>query len=110
MLLYLTFTMAKVKIKLLSYFFPNSHGCNKSRSLAHLHSQPQKLKQVPDHLEEYHNIIQEKSSGILECFPDRSDGERVFCMPHRAVIRAAAETTNILTVFDTSAKESTNHH
>ena len=26
MLLYLTFTMAKVKIKLLSYFFPNSHG------------------------------------------------------------------------------------
>ena len=27
MLLYLTFTMAKFKIKLLFYFFPNSHGC-----------------------------------------------------------------------------------
>ena len=26
--LYLTFTTAKVKIKLLSHFFPNSHGCN----------------------------------------------------------------------------------
>ena len=25
--LYLTFTTAKVKIKLQSYFFPNSHGC-----------------------------------------------------------------------------------
>ena len=27
MLPYLTFTTAKVKIKLLLYFFPNSHGC-----------------------------------------------------------------------------------
>ena len=34
MLLYLTFTTAKVKIKLPSYFFPNFHGCYKKYYLA----------------------------------------------------------------------------
>ena len=30
-------------------------------------------------------------------------------MPHRAVIKTVAETTNMQIVFDASAKESTNH-
>ena len=61
-------------------------------SFARLNSQLQKFKKVPDHLEEYHNIIQEQlASGILEYAPDKPDGKRVFYIPHRAVIKPAAD-------------------
>lgn len=62
-------------------------------------------------LKEYHNIIQEQlSSGILEYDPDKSDGKRVFYMPHRAVNITATKTTKMRIVFDASAKESNNYH
>ena len=78
---------------------------NKSGSPAGLHNQLSKLKQVPDHLQEYHYIIKERlSSGILEHTPGKPDGKRVFYMSHRAVIKTAAETTKMRIVFDASAK------
>ena len=75
-------------------------------SLARMHTQIQKLKGNDDILKEYHQIIQDQlENEIIEAAPDTPTGERVFYMPHRAVIREDAETTKLRIAFDASAKQ-----
>ena len=44
--------------------------------------------------------------GIIEEAPEKPEGERLFYMPHRPVIREGAVSTKIRMVFDASAKSS----
>ena len=69
---------------------------NMSGSYARMHSQIRKLKGNKKNLKEYHSIIQNQlETGIIEVTPENPTGERVFYMPHKAVIRQEAETTKL---------------
>jgi hypothetical protein len=79
---------------------------NKAGSIARLNSQLRRLKKTPDVLQEYDNIMKGQiKQGILEQAPEAATGKRVFYMPHRAVIKATAETTKMRIVYDASARE-----
>lgn len=64
-----------------------------------------KLQRVPGHLDEYDKIIQDQlEQGIVEKVSDKSQGEREFYLPHKAVTRETAESTKMQIVFDALAK------
>lgn len=64
-----------------------------------------KLQRVPGHLDEYDKIIQDQlEQGIVEKVSDKSQGEREFYLPHKAVTRETAEKTKMQIVFDALAK------
>ena len=66
-----------------------------------------KLEKQPSHLDEYDRIIQDQlEQGIVERVTDEPQGERECYLPHKAVIREAAESTMMRIVFDASAKAS----
>ena len=65
-----------------------------------------KLKGKPEVLKQYHGIIQEQiNQVIVEYAPDEPEGDHVFYMPHKPVIRELAETTKMRIVYDASARE-----
>ena len=83
-------------------FLPN----NKSVSLGRLRNLLRKLKETPDILQQYHDIIQgQLEEGILEVAPEELTGEKEYYMPHRVVIKPEAETTKFRIVFDASSRE-----
>ena len=56
-------------------------------------------------MDEYDRIIQDQlEQGIVERVSDEPQGEREFCLPHKPVVREAAESTKMRIVFDASAK------
>ena len=79
---------------------------NKSNSLKNLTHKNQ--------LERYDNIIQDQiKEGIIEkidevCEQEITDGEKVFYLPHRPVIRESVETTILRIVYDAFSKPTKN--
>lgn len=56
-------------------------------------------------MDEYDRIIQDQlEQGIVERVTDEPHGEREFYLPHKPVVREAAESTKMRIVFDASAK------
>ena len=73
-------------------------------SLCRLTNLVKKLEKVPSYLDEYDRIIQDQlEQGIVERVNDEPQGEREFYIPHKSVIREAAESTKMRIVFDASA-------
>ena len=80
---------------------------NRNGSLRRLENLVKKLEKQPSHLDEYDRIIQDQlRQGIVERVTDEPQGKRECYLPHKAVIREAAETTKMRIVFDASAKAS----
>ena len=79
---------------------------NEFGSLGRLNTLLRKLKRTPQLLEQYHEVIQKQlEEGIVERVDEKSDSnEREYYLPHKAVIKEAAETTKLRVVFDASAK------
>ncbi|KAK3743472.1 hypothetical protein QZH41_003295 [Actinostola sp. cb2023] len=76
---------------------------NEAGSLRRLHSLERKLEKQ-GLTEKYHNIIQEQlEAGIVERVTDPPNG-REFYIPHKAVVREAAESTKLRVVYDASAR------
>ena len=70
-----------------------------------LKGQLKRLRKTPELLEAYDEVIQkQKHDGIAETAPKEPTGERITYIPHQAVIRENAETTNLRIVYDASAK------
>ena len=64
-----------------------------------------KLRQKEQLKAEYTHIIEEQlEEGIVERIPSKPRGKRVFYLPHKAVVRTEAVTTEVRMVFDASAK------
>ena len=67
-----------------------------------------------NHLERYDNIIQDQNKeGIVEkvdevCGHEIAEGEKVFYLSHRLVIRESAKTTKLRIVYDASSKPTKN--
>ena len=77
---------------------------NKNGSIARLSSLVRRLQHKPELLEEYDNIIQDQlKQGIIEK-TTQEPGEKEFYIPHKPVVREAAESTKVRIVFDASAK------
>lgn len=75
---------------------------NKMGSLKRLNN----LLEKQNMLERYDSIIQDQlSQGIVERAGDEVEG-REFYIPHKAVVREAAETTKVRIVYDASARAS----
>ena len=78
---------------------------NKELAFARLKSTTRKLEKM-EKLEEYDKIMQEQiSDGILEEVPQQQTGEIIHYIPHQAVIRNGAESTNMRIVYDCSARK-----
>lgn len=55
-------------------------------------------------LEQYHAVIQDQlASGVVELAESDVNG-REFYIPHKAVVREAAESTKLRIIYDASAK------
>ena len=81
---------------------PDNAECVKAR----LGGLLRKLKGKPEVLKQYHGIIQEQiNQGIGEYAPDEPEGDHVFYMPHKPVIRELAVMTKMRIVYDASARE-----
>ena len=86
---------------------------NKSNSLGRLSSLV-KNSTHRNQLERYGNIIQDQiKGGIVEkvdevCEQEITEGEKVFYLPHRPVIRESAETTKVRIVYHASSKPTKN--
>ena len=81
---------------------------NKSGSLARLSGLMRKLERDHELFEKYNNIIQEQmTEGIVEPVTDPAEGKE-FYLPHRPVIREAAESTKVRIVMDGSARDHNN--
>ena len=77
---------------------------NKNGSIARLSSLVRRLQHKPELLEEYDNIIQDQlKQGIIEKIT-QEPSEKEFYIPHKPVVRDAAESTKVRIVFDASAK------
>ena len=78
---------------------------NKMGSLKRLNNLVRKLEKQ-NMLERYDSIIQDQLlQGIVELAGDEVEG-REFYIPHKAVVREAAETTKVRIVYDASARAS----
>ena len=78
---------------------------NRNGSLRRLANLAKKLGKEPNQLDKYDRIIQDQlEQGIVERVTDEPKGERGFYLPHKPVVREAAESTKIRIVFDASAK------
>ena len=79
---------------------------NYVESLVRLKSQVKKLKQTPDILKKYDDVIsQQVKDGIVEKVSALEPASKVHYLPHRAVIRENAETTKLRVVYDASCKD-----
>ena len=79
---------------------------NYELSLSRMRSQVRRLRQKPDILREYDSIIKEQlKTGVIERVPELDAAEKVHYLPHQAVVRQNAQTTNIRIVYDASAKD-----
>ena len=75
-------------------------------SMKRLNSQFRKLKQNPNILEKYNEIIkQQESDGIVEWVTELEQTERVHYLPHRALIQEDAETMKFRIIYDASSKD-----
>ena len=84
---------------------------NRSPLPTHENGSKRRLEQLVRKLErngqyfEYNEIIQQQlQKGIIEPAP-ATEPEKVFYIPHKAVVRKQAETTKLRVVYDASAKE-----
>ena len=69
---------------------------NKNGSIARLSSLVKRLTHKPELLEEYDNIIQDQlKQGIIDKTA-QEPGEKKFYIPHKPVVREAAESTKVL--------------
>ena len=81
---------------------PSNYDC----SLSRLKSQLRKLKNEPEIMEEYNNIIQQQlKDGVIETVNGLEPAKKISYLPHMAVVRKDAETTKVRVVFDASCKE-----
>ena len=81
---------------------PRNYDLAKSR----FNSLMKKLKNQPDTLEAYHEIIvNQLKEGIIEKAPEKPTGIEYY-IPHKDVVRENAETTKLRIVYDASAKAS----
>ena len=81
---------------------PSNYDC----SLSRLKSQLRKLKNEPEIMEEYNNIIQQQlNDGVIETVNGLEPAKKISYLPHMAVVRKDAETTKVRVVFDASCKE-----
>ena len=79
---------------------------NESNSLGRLNNLLKKLQRDPEMLDQYHKIIQDQlKEGIVEKVTD-DPVKNAYYIPHKPVIRKAAESTKIRIVYDASAKAS----
>ena len=73
-------------------------GCFKKEQL-------KRLRKKPELLQAYDKVIQkQKLDGIVEPAAEKPVGDRITYIPHQAVARGDAETTNLRIVYDASAK------
>ena len=80
---------------------------NHKSSLQRFHSLYDRLKQTPEILEEYDNVIKDQlQKGIVERVDEAEPGEvgKVHYLPHHVVIRRDKETTRLRVVYDASSK------
>ena len=79
---------------------------NYSNSLARLKGLMRRLKETPEVLLQYDEVIsQQIKEGIVEQVTALEPVGRVHYLPHRAVIREGAETTKLRVVCDASCKD-----
>ena len=79
---------------------------NFATSQARLKSLLSRLRKDPEILKEYDSVIKNQlEAGIIERVYELDQAEKVHYLPHQAVIRKEAETTNLRVVFDASSKE-----
>ena len=80
---------------------------NEKGSLARLSSLLRKLRRNPDLYQDYDAVIKEYlDQGIVERVSDNvQPTEKIFYIPHKAVVRDQAESTKLRVVFDASAKQ-----
>eukprot|EP00794_Sanderia_malayensis_P009579 gene9579-biopygen7911 len=84
----------------------NNLPSNYNISLLRLNNQFRKLKQTPDVLQKYEDIIQQQvHDGIIEQVSELEPAGKVHYLPHRAVVREDAETTKVRIVYDASCKD-----
>ena len=80
---------------------------NERASRRRLANTERKLKQNPTIEAEYRQIVNEQlEAGVIERASAEPDGDKVFYMPHKPVVREDASTTKVRMVFDASAKPS----
>ena len=81
---------------------------NEAQSRSRLKSVERKLGRNPDLKRAYQEIVETQlKEGIVEKVPEQeADGERVFYLPHKPVVREEAATTKVRMVFDASARPS----
>ena len=81
---------------------PDNYDLSKRRLLGLL----KRLRNEPDILKEYDNVIRDQlNKGIVESVPERNEGsKRTHYLPHHAVIRQDKATTKLRVVYDASAK------
>ena len=78
---------------------------NEKGSLARLNNQRKRLEGDPELYQACEDILQQQlADGIIEV-AGTVPTERIFYMPHKAVVRKSAESTKTRMVFDASAKE-----
>ena len=76
-----------------------------NRSLCRLASLVKKLEKETDHLDEYERIVEyQLEHGIVERVNGEPQRKRVFDLPHKLLIREAAESTKMRIVFDASTE------
>eukprot|EP00794_Sanderia_malayensis_P017243 gene17243-biopygen14837 len=84
----------------------NNLPSNYNISLLRLNNQVRKLKQTPDVLQKYEDVIQQQvHDGIIEQVSELEPAGKVHYLPHRAVVREDAETTRVRIVYDASCKD-----
>ena len=78
---------------------------NEQASRRRLANTQRKLKQNTTVEAEYRKIVNDQlAADVIERAPTIPDGDRVFYMPHKPVVRENAATTKVRMVFDASAK------
>ena len=78
---------------------------NEEQSRRRLQNMERKLGREEQLKIEYTKIVEEQlEEGVVERVPNKPTGERVFYLPHKAVVRTEAVTTKVRMVFDASAK------
>ena len=79
---------------------------NYSTRLRRLKAQVARLEKEPEVLREYASIIDDQlEKGVIERVVELERAEKVYYLPHQAVIRKEATTTKIRIVYDASSKE-----
>ena len=83
----------------------DSLDSNYELSLARMKGQVKKLRKEPEVLQEYDSVIKgQLVSGVIERVAELEESDRVYYIPHLAVIRKETTTTKLRVVYDASAK------